>query len=49
MDSKGEFVLVANQDSDEIVFFTRDSVTGFLKDTGTRLQVPSPVCLKMGI
>lgn len=49
MDAKGEFVLVANQDSDEIVFFTRDSETGLLNDTGTRLKVPSPVCLKMGI
>lgn len=49
MDNKGEFVLVANQDSDDIVFFLRDSETGLLKETGIKLQVPSPVCLKMGI
>ncbi len=49
MDAKGEFVLVANQDSDEIVFFLRDSETGLLKETGIKLQVSSPVCLKMGI
>lgn len=49
MDSKGEFVLVANQDSDDIVFFLRDNETGLLKETGIKLQVPSPVCLKMGI
>ncbi len=49
MDSKGEFILVANQDSDDIVFFLRDSETGLLKETGINLQVPSPVCLKMGI
>jgi 6-phosphogluconolactonase len=49
VDTQGEFVLVANQDSDDIVFFTRNNETGLLQDTGIKLKVPSPVCLKMGI
>jgi 6-phosphogluconolactonase len=47
IDEKGEFVLVANQDSDDIVFFTRDKETGMIKETEVKLKVPSPVCLKM--
>lgn len=47
MDTRGEFVLVANQDTDEIVMFRRDKETGILHETSVRLQVPSPVCLKM--
>lgn len=47
MDTLGEFVLVANQDSDDIFFFKRDKTTGMLQETGLRMPVPSPVCLKM--
>ncbi|TAE22713.1 MAG: lactonase family protein [Cytophagales bacterium] len=43
----GQFVLVANQDTDNIVVFRRDPQTGMLTDTGERAKVPSPVCLKM--
>lgn len=42
----GEFVLVANQDSDNIVAFRRDVKTGALTKV-SEVAVPSPVCLKM--
>ena len=47
IDSKGEFILVAHQHSDDIMFFSRDTKTGLLQATDIRLEVPSPVCLKM--
>jgi 6-phosphogluconolactonase len=47
VDSKNEFVFVANQDSDNIVIFRWDAKTGTLTDTGVQIEVPSPVCLKM--
>ena len=46
IDLKGEFVLVANQDTDNIVTFKVDPKTGLLKYTGNQIKVPSPVCLK---
>lgn len=45
-DPTGNFLLVANQDSDEIVVFRRDLNTGLLTDTGKRIAVPSPVCVQ---
>lgn len=45
-DPSGEFLLVANQNSDEIVVFKRDKNTGLLTDTGNRIKVGNPVCLK---
>lgn len=47
MDRLGEFVIVANQDSDDIFLFRRDKESGLLTSTGQKLNVPSPVCLKM--
>lgn len=41
----GKFLLVGNQDSDEIVIFSRDKDSGQLSDTGKRIEVGSPVCL----
>lgn len=43
----GQFVLVANQDTDNIVVFRRDPKTGLLTSTGEQAKVPSPVCLKV--
>lgn len=43
----GRFMLVANQDSDNVVVFEIDLITGGLKPTGTVVDVPSPVCIKM--
>jgi 6-phosphogluconolactonase len=45
-DPTGNFLLVANQNSDEIVIFKRDKETGLLTDTGKRISVSKPVCLK---
>lgn len=45
-DPSGNFLLVANQDSDEVVIFRRDRQTGLLSDTGERIAVGKPVCLK---
>ena len=45
-DPTGNFLLVANQNSDEVVIFSRDKETGLLTDTGQRINVSTPVCLK---
>ncbi|HET9744928.1 MAG TPA: lactonase family protein [Chitinophagaceae bacterium] len=45
-DPSGNFLLVANQNSDEIVIFKRNKQTGLLADTGKRINVSKPVCLK---
>jgi 6-phosphogluconolactonase len=47
IDLKGEYILAANQDTDNIVIFKLDVKTGKLRDTGNRVSVPSPACLKM--
>lgn len=46
IDPAGNFLLVANQNSNEIVVFKRDRQTGLLSDSGKRLKVGQPVCLK---
>lgn len=45
-DPSGKLLLVANQASDEIVIFKRDLKTGLLTDTGNRIRVGKPVCIK---
>jgi len=45
-DPTGNFLLVANQDSDEIVIFKRNKESGMLTDTGKRIKVGNPVCVK---
>ncbi len=45
-DPTGRFLLVGNQASDEIVIFKRDIKTGLLTDTGNRISVGKPVCIK---
>lgn len=45
-DPSGDFLLAGNQDSDQIVIFKRDKQTGLLTDTGKRIDVGKPVCLK---
>ena len=46
IDPTGTFLLVANQDSDNIVTFKIDSSNGKLIDTGIEAKVPTPVCVK---
>ncbi len=45
-DPTGNFLLVANQQSDNIVIFSRDKNTGMLTNTGKQIDVPNPVCIK---
>ena len=47
IDPTGNFLLVANQDSNNITIFRRDQKTGLLEKTDTELEIPMPVCLKM--
>jgi len=47
IDPSGNFILVANQDSDNIVVFRRNKSTGLLDPTGQEIKVPNPVCLQM--
>lgn len=46
IDPAGNFLLVANQDSNEVVIFKRDNKTGLLTPTGKKILVSRPVCLK---
>jgi 6-phosphogluconolactonase len=46
MDPSGNFLLAANQGSDEIVIFQRDKKTGAITYTGKRIAVGQPVCIK---
>ena len=41
----GNWLLVANQDSDNIVIFKRNKITGVLINTGNSIKVSMPVCL----
>lgn len=47
IDPTGNYLLVANRDSDAIVIFKRSAKTGLLRDTGKRIEVPKPVCLQL--
>ena len=46
IDPTGNFLLVANQNTDDVVIFKRDKKTGLFTDTGKRISVGKPVCLK---
>lgn len=46
IDPSGKFLLCANQDTDEIVVFKRNKKSGLLTDTGKRISIPKPVCIK---
>jgi 6-phosphogluconolactonase len=46
LDPSGHYLLSANQQSNEVVIFKRNKETGLLKDSGKRLSIPNPVCLK---
>jgi 6-phosphogluconolactonase len=46
IDPTDHFLLVANRDTDNIVVFSIDPVTGLLKSTGKEIHIPNPVCLK---
>ncbi|MBX2820775.1 MAG: lactonase family protein [Rhodothermaceae bacterium] len=46
LDPTGQYLLVANQQTDTIVSFSIDAETGLLSSTGHMLNAPTPVCLK---
>jgi 6-phosphogluconolactonase len=46
IDPSGNFLLVANQNSNEIIIFRRDHTNGLLKDTGQTIPISTPLCLK---
>jgi len=46
IDPSGNYLLVANQDSNEIIIFKRNKKTGLLTATGEKIVVDKPVCLK---
>lgn len=46
IDPTGNFLLAANQNSNEIVVFKRNKMTGLLSDTGNRIAVGRPVCIQ---
>lgn len=45
-DPSGKYLLVAHQNTNDIVIFKANADTGALTDTGNRIQVSRPVCLK---
>jgi 6-phosphogluconolactonase len=47
IDPTGNYLLAANQQTNNIVVFKRDMKTGLLKYTGEEIKIPEPVCLKM--
>jgi 6-phosphogluconolactonase len=46
IDPTGDFLLVANQNTNNIVVFKRDQKTGLLTPTDVSLKIDRPVCLK---
>ena len=46
IDPSGTFLLVANQNSSNVLTFRIDPVNGLLTETGQETSIPSPVCLK---
>ncbi|MBA2563430.1 MAG: beta-propeller fold lactonase family protein, partial [Chitinophagaceae bacterium] len=47
IDPTGNYLLVANQNTDNIIIFKRNKLSGLLKNTGKQINIPKPVCLKM--
>ena len=45
-DPSANFLLVANQRSDDIIIFRRNAQSGLLRDTGRKIDVGNPVCIK---
>ncbi len=45
IDPKGDYLIVANQNTDNVVIFKMDHATGLLKYSGTTLNIPAVSCL----
>lgn len=46
IDPTGKFLIVANQNTGNVVTFRINQETGMLEDTNIEIRIPSPVCLK---
>ena len=46
IDPNGNFLLAANQDSNDIFTFNVNKESGMLKPTGFKISIPYPVCIK---
>lgn len=46
IDPTGNYLLAANQNTDEIIIFKRNQKTGLLTDSGKKISISKPVCLK---
>lgn len=46
IDPTGNYLLVANQMTNEVIIFRRDQKSGLLSPTGKKMEVEKPVCLK---
>jgi len=49
IDPSGNFLLVANQNTGNILVFSRNKKTGMLTKTNHEITVPNPTCLKMRV
>jgi 6-phosphogluconolactonase len=47
IDPTGQYLLAANQTTNNVVIFKRNANTGMLTYTGKQIPVPNPACLKM--
>jgi 6-phosphogluconolactonase len=47
IDPTGNFIIVANQRSDELVVFSIDALSGALAEAGRRIRIAQPMCIKM--
>ena len=47
IDPTGNYLLVANQDSNNVIIFKRDKKTDLLEKRDQELKIPMPVCLKI--
>ena len=45
-DPTGKYLLVANQNSNEVIIFSRNIKNGLLTDSGNKISIGKPVCLK---
>lgn len=46
IDPTGNFLLVAHQNTNDVIIFKRDKTTGKLTPTGKKIELDRPVCLK---
>lgn len=47
IEPSGHFLLIANRDTDNVVVFKINPVTGLLKSINKEISIPNPVCLKL--